>query len=248
MTDIIKEPALNFNGFYDQARQKLQAAQHRGKSGWDTRSVENLQKGALKAIEEGHWVDLANYALFMWARGEYGFPIAGKEANESLRDALRLANITIEQQHQSIADLKEANSEALNTAHTYYSTEISRLVDGMNKVGIKHGTFTTSTGVNLWEFGEPRVSMGRVPEVEPASPESRLNDVALEQGVAELATTGLSAYLTCNRVGDENVISLEYKDVPLESVATITASIEKLAAILSNQPSELSLPQETRGN
>lgn len=181
MTDIIKEPALNFNGFYDQARQKLQAAQDLGKKGWDTCPVLNLQKGAIKAIEEGHWVDLANYALFMWARGEYGFPIAGKEANESLRDALRLANITIEQQHQSIADLKNKGSQ---------------------------------------------------------TPESRLNDVVLEQNIAELVTTELSAYLTCNRVGDANVVSLEYKDVPLESVATITASIEKLAAILSNQSVE----------
>lgn len=131
MTDIIKDPALDFNGFCNQMRQKLQRAQDLGKSGWDTCPASNLYSGLRKALMEGRFVDAANYSLFLQRRAAEGVQFLELENLTSIcdqstvkDDTIRLANVTIAQHEETIRALREGenpmqgrrNDELLNAA------------------------------------------------------------------------------------------------------------------------------------
>ncbi len=40
----------------------------KGRLGWDTLSMEELQSGLKRTAEEGRWVDHAIYSMFIWHR------------------------------------------------------------------------------------------------------------------------------------------------------------------------------------
>lgn len=47
---------------------RLAEKQSAGWKGWNTLSVSTLKKRLLHNVEQGDWIDVANLAMFLWAR------------------------------------------------------------------------------------------------------------------------------------------------------------------------------------
>jgi len=60
-----------------------------GWRGWDTMNVHTLKTRLLKNVEEGDWIDVANYAFFLWER-------KAKIGKESDREAKMTGKLRIE--------------------------------------------------------------------------------------------------------------------------------------------------------
>ena len=52
-------------------RQKLEASREKGRSGWETCDADRLRYGLYNHLEKGDPLDIAAYAMFLWARHEH---------------------------------------------------------------------------------------------------------------------------------------------------------------------------------
>lgn len=186
MTDILKDPALDFNGFFNQMRQALQSAQDKGKSGWDTCPAGNLYSGLRKALLEGRFVDAANYCLFLQRRANTGFQfveleklVTQHEKVSTQEDTIRLANVTIAQHEKTIRALREGDkytgediAEIIANAERQGRIEganakAREMTEGLRKAGIKHGMYQSGFDQEIWEYGVLRARMGPLSEEKP---------------------------------------------------------------------------------
>ena len=57
-----------FTMFFHSAEMRLADKQRAGWSGWNKLSTRTLKSRLLHNVEAGDWVDVANLAMFLWAR------------------------------------------------------------------------------------------------------------------------------------------------------------------------------------
>lgn len=223
MTDILKDPALDFNGFFNQMRQALQSAQDKGKSGWDTCPTVNLFKGLRSSLISGNFVDAANYCLFLQRRSEEGFNFF--ELDEMVErqrlvaakdDTIRLANITISQHEETIRALREGDK--------YTGEDISRIIAEAQQDG----------------YDKAQRDFNNCPD----PMQGRRNDELLKEAcghgmslsmvgeVAELVSPA-KGYITVTRVGNEVTTTAEVDGTP-DMVGAVMVQIAE--ALGNNYP------------
>lgn len=225
MTDIIKDPALDFNGFFNQMRQALQAAQDKGKSGWDTCPNMDLYRGLRAALLKGDFVDAANYALFLQRRAAEGYQfmelenlVAQHDAMMTQQDTIRLANITIAQHEETIRALREGDK--------YTGEDISRIIANAQREGYQQAKRDLS----------------------PDPMQGRRNDELLKHAIdgsmqmavfGEVAeqTANTTGYITVTRVGNEVTTTAEIEG-PAENVRQTLVDI---AYALGNGPTPMEI-------